>query len=69
MLEIDGLSIDFMDVEPPLRVVEDFSLRMEPGEIVGVVGESGSGKTMTALAVMGLLKRRARITSERICWP
>lgn len=27
MLEIDGLSIDFMDVEPPLRVVEDFSLR------------------------------------------
>ncbi len=66
MLEIDGLSIDFMDVEPPLRVVEDFSLRMEPGEIVGVVGESGSGKTMTALAVMGLLKRRARITSGRM---
>ncbi len=66
MLEIEGLSIGFRDVEPPLEVVRDFSLTMEPGEIVGVVGESGSGKTMTALALMGLLKSRARITSGRM---
>lgn len=63
MLEIEGLCIEFRDVEPPLEVVRDFSLTMEPGEVVGVVGESGSGKTMTALALMGLLKSRARITS------
>ncbi len=63
MLEINGLNIEFQDVQPPLRVVEDLSLSMGPGEIVGVVGESGSGKTMTALALMGLLKQKARITS------
>ena len=31
MLEIEGLSIGFRDVEPPLEVVRDFSLTMEPG--------------------------------------
>lgn len=66
MLEINGLTIEFQDVKPPLRAVEDFSLSMEPGEIVGVVGESGSGKTMTALALLGLLKRHAKITAGTI---
>lgn len=66
MLKIEGLSIEFRDVKPPLQVVRDLSLAMEPGEVVGVVGESGSGKTMMALALMGLLKSRARITSGRM---
>lgn len=63
MLEIQGLSIEFQDVNPPFLAVQDFSLSMNAGEIVGIVGESGSGKTMTSLALMGLLKRQAKITS------
>ncbi|GGM10025.1 dipeptide ABC transporter ATP-binding protein [Promicromonospora citrea] len=31
------------------------SVRVAPGERVGLIGESGSGKTMTALAALGLL--------------
>ena len=60
MLKMNHVTITFQDVNPPQQVVEDFSLSMEPGEIVGIVGESGSGKTMTALSLMGLLKRDAK---------
>ena len=35
-----------------------------PGEVLGIVGESGSGKSVSSLAVMGLLPRRARITGS-----
>ncbi len=62
MLKMNHVTITFQDVNPPQQVVEDFSLSMEPGEIVGIVGESGSGKTMTARYLMGLLKRDDHIT-------
>jgi peptide/nickel transport system ATP-binding protein len=35
--------------------VRGASLRVRPGEIVGMVGESGSGKTLTCRAALGLL--------------
>jgi oligopeptide/dipeptide ABC transporter ATP-binding protein len=45
-------------------VIDDLSLEIQEGEIVGMVGESGSGKTMTALAVLQLLPRRARASGS-----
>ena len=44
-----------------VTVVDDVSLEINEGEIVGMVGESGSGKTMTALSVLRLLPKRARL--------
>lgn len=58
ILEINHLNIEFHDHERPETVVEDVTIKIERGEILGVVGESGSGKTMTALAVAGLLSRK-----------
>lgn len=40
---------------PAFVAVEEFSLEIFPGEIVGLVGESGSGKTTVGRASIGLL--------------
>ena len=59
MLDIRDLSVVFSDRAEPFTAVDKFSLQMGAGEIVGIVGESGSGKSMTAHALMGLIRRSA----------
>ncbi|NNU78857.1 ABC transporter ATP-binding protein [Halovulum dunhuangense] len=45
-------------------VLERVSLGVRPGRILGLIGESGSGKSMTALSVMRLLPRGARLSGR-----
>ena len=67
LLAIEGLTVAFRTGRGEVSAVEDVSLSVAPGEILGVVGESGSGKSVTALSVMGLLPEpAARVVAGRV---
>src|SRR3546814_8683352 len=49
-----------------LQAVRVISFEVKRGGTLCLVGESGCGKSMTSLAVMGLLPRRAQRTTTRL---
>ena len=51
---------------PALVALDDISLSIAPGEILGVVGESGAGKSLTGAALIGLLDPPGRISGGEI---
>ena len=55
LLKVDGLTLDYATVDGRVRVLENVSLSMRRGEILGLVGESGSGKTTLGLSIISLL--------------
>ena len=55
LLACRNLSVTFNTLDGVFKAVEDVSLNLRKGRILGVVGESGCGKSMTALALMGLV--------------
>ena len=57
------LSVDYANKPQTLKNV---SLRVKPGEVLGLVGESGSGKSTIALAILRLLDQKAGKASGRI---
>ncbi|MGP6086045.1 dipeptide ABC transporter ATP-binding protein [Antarctobacter jejuensis] len=66
ILEIDNLSISFFTRLREIPAVMDFSVKVQPGEAVGLVGESGCGKSTVALGVMQDLGKNGRIVGGSI---
>src|SRR4051794_36920729 len=56
LIEVEGLRIDLGDRSRRVAAVEDVSFRIDRGETFGLGRESGCGKSITALALIGLLR-------------
>lgn len=68
LLQVRGLSVEYVTPEGAAKAVNDVSLELRKGETLGIVGESGSGKTTLGLTLMGLLPPQARMTGGTIAF-
>jgi peptide/nickel transport system ATP-binding protein len=66
LLDIRRLHTTFDLPTGPLQAVNDVSLQLRRGEILGLVGESGSGKSMMGFSIMGLLEPPGRVSAGQI---
>jgi peptide/nickel transport system ATP-binding protein len=63
LLSVRNFSLEFQTRGGRVHALENISLDLYKGEIVGLVGESGSGKSVLSYAMLGISDRAARITS------
>ncbi|MFG6201166.1 dipeptide/oligopeptide/nickel ABC transporter permease/ATP-binding protein [Nonomuraea sp. JJY05] len=61
VLAVERLRIGFAD---GVDIVDGIGFEVRPGEVLGLVGESGCGKSLTALTIMGLQPRNARVSGH-----
>lgn len=66
VLEIKNLKSYFLTAKGDVPAVDDVSISVPKGKIVGIVGESGCGKSMTAKSILGLLKYPGKVVGGQI---
>ncbi len=71
LLSVDDLHVHFVTrgFDNQVRVahaLNGVSFEIEEGEVLGLVGETGAGKSLTALALLGMLRPPAVVVGGRI---
>ncbi|HXT34342.1 MAG TPA: ABC transporter ATP-binding protein [Chloroflexota bacterium] len=66
LLEVRNLSVRFATERGQVQAVTGLNLTVRSGETLGLVGESGCGKSTTAMALMRLLPRTARVRAASL---
>jgi len=66
VLEVSGLSVDYILDAGNVRAVDDVSFTVGRGEFLGIVGESGCGKSTLLFAVAQLLAPPAHLAAGTV---
>nr|WP_030901313.1 dipeptide/oligopeptide/nickel ABC transporter permease/ATP-binding protein [Streptomyces sp. NRRL S-474] len=64
VLAVENLAIGFDQRHGGVDIVDGIGFEVHHGEVLGLVGESGCGKSLTALAIMGLQPKGARVRGQ-----
>ena len=64
VLEAAGLDVRLPTEDGVVHAVRGIDFEVVPGEVLAIVGESGSGKSVTSLAILGLLPRKAQVSGS-----
>ena len=64
VLAVENLAVGFPGRHRGVDIVAGVGFEVHAGEVLGLVGESGCGKSLTALTVMGLQPRGARVRGQ-----
>ena len=66
LLDIKNERLSFFTPAGEVKALNDVSIQMREGDVLGIVGESGSGKSVTAYSVMGLTAYPGRLIGGTI---
>jgi peptide/nickel transport system ATP-binding protein len=66
LLDIQGLTTHFFTRSGVIKAVDNLSLTLQKGRVLGLVGESGCGKTVTALSILNLVPYPGKIVAGKI---
>jgi len=66
LLEVHGLTVDYLTESADVRAVDRVSFTVEPGEFLGVVGESGCGKSTLLFGVAQLLSPPGEVVGGEV---
>lgn len=54
LVDIKNERLSFFTPAGEVKALNDVSMHLNEGEVLGIIGESGSGKSVTAYSLMGL---------------
>ena len=66
LVNIKNERLSFFTPAGEVKALNDVSLHLKEGEVLGIVGESGSGKSVTAYSLMGLTAYPGRLIGGSI---
>ena len=66
LLEITGLKTHFDTREGVVKAVDEVSIHVDRGEVLGIVGESGCGKSVMSFSIMGLVPKPGAVVAGKI---
>ena len=66
LLEVAGLTVDYLTDAGDVRAVDRVNLTLEAGEFLGIVGESGCGKSTLLFAIAQLLSPPAEVVGGKV---